>query len=180
MLESRKREMWQNTSIKDKNSVTWHTFPGPWALIYKLLIFFRGRCEWHCVKKKDHLSWLRTSYIRKSQTLGQCLFQGWRDIWSSSLSRAAMWWASLARYQRLNVRSSNLQLSNLMVHQVPADEKEALTSDLMGKQRFQNEIKFLPNYISNQFQASSRNAVSKTSSSLSRWLWKLNLKQTWS
>ena len=43
-----------------------------------------------------------------------------------------MSWASLARYQRLIVTIST-QLINIMVDQVPADEKEALTSDLMGK-----------------------------------------------
>ena len=82
-------------------------------------------------EKKGDWSWFRTSNIRKSQILGQCLFQGWPDTWSSSLLRAAMSWASLARYQRLIVTIST-QLINIMVDQVPADEKEALTSDLMG------------------------------------------------
>ena len=50
-----------------------------------------------------------------------------------------MSWASLARYQRLIVTIIT-QLINIMVDQVPADEKEALTSDLMGKHQAEQAL----------------------------------------
>ena len=50
-----------------------------------------------------------------------------------------MSWASLARYQRLIVTIST-QLIHIMIDQVPADEKEALTSDLMGKHQAEQAL----------------------------------------